>query len=32
MTNFLIGAGFLLLVLFAFMLYDRYQDRKSQQP
>ncbi len=29
MTNFLIGVGFLLLVAFAFFLYDRYQDRRA---
>jgi len=32
MTNFLIGVGFLLLVAFAFFLYDRYQDRRSTRP
>jgi hypothetical protein len=31
MINFLIGVAFILLVGFAFILYDRYQDRKSQQ-
>lgn len=31
MVNFLIGAGFVFLVFVAFLLYDRYQTRKSVQ-
>jgi hypothetical protein len=32
MINFLIGVAFILLIGFAFFLFDRYQDRRSQQP
>jgi hypothetical protein len=31
MTNFLIGAGLLLLIAIAFVIFDYYQDRPSKR-
>ncbi len=32
MINFLIGVGFLLVLVYAFIVYDRYHDRRSKRP